>query len=132
MKYPLSIVEKLIDTYGKNLLVGYDIGCAFSTTVERSGLAEKARSEHLAHVVPAFHGHAHNRGCQVNFHPMYKKGAGKEDFETCERVFSGSNGLAPGTRLSSTFHRIQALEEYFAHWSFEKDAEKGTVYFNND
>ncbi|KIJ30001.1 hypothetical protein M422DRAFT_88109, partial [Sphaerobolus stellatus SS14] len=31
-KYPLAITNKLIDVYGDGLCIGYDIGCAFSST----------------------------------------------------------------------------------------------------
>jgi hypothetical protein len=40
------------------------------------------------------------------------EGLGLEDLEGCERFFSKSNALAPGTRHASTFHRRQAISEY--------------------
>lgn len=101
-----------MDIYGEDILVAYDIGCAFSKTVESSSLAGKARELRLDFVVPAFHGHAHSRDCQVYWHPMYKISAGNEDFETCEHVFSSSNALASSTRLLLAFHRNQAIEEH--------------------
>ncbi|KAG1811563.1 hypothetical protein EV424DRAFT_1327662 [Suillus variegatus] len=73
-------------------------------------------------VVPAFHGHAHNRLCQVQHHSKSKVGAGKEDFETCERVFSESNALAPETRNTTEFHRHQALDEHFRFADMDKYA----------
>lgn len=60
---------------------------------------------------------------------MYIPGAGLEDFETCERVFSQSNGLARGTRHASGFHRIQALEEYFKFWDEDKYAHLSMCFF---
>ena len=54
------------------------------------------------------------------WHLMYKSGTGKEDFEGCERVLSSSNALASSTRLSSTFHRSQAIEEHIGFWTDEK------------
>jgi len=73
-------------------------------------------------VVGSFHGHAHNRGCQVNWHPLHVKGMGHANFEGCERVFLSSNHLAPGTHHASTFHRHQAIEEHFAFWDEDKYA----------
>ncbi len=125
MKYPIAIINKLLQVYGPDILVGYDIGCEFSKTLENSSLGALAREERLRCIVPAFHGHSHNRGCQVQFLPLYFTGAGKEDFEGCERLFSESNSLASGTRLASTFHRHQAIEQFAAFWSLQKHAESG-------
>lgn len=126
MKYPLAIVSKLLQVYGPDILVGYDIGCEFSKTLDNSSLGALAREKRLRCIVPAFHGHSHNRGCQVQFLPLYFRGAGKEDFEGCERLFSESNSLAPGTRLATPFHRHQAIEEFAMFWSRQKHAESGT------
>lgn len=126
MKYPLAIVNKLMDVYGSDILVAYDIACAFWKTLARSSLGSRARRLRMAGVVPAFHGHGHNRGCQVNWHPLYMEGTGKEDFEGCERCFSESNSLAAGTRLSSSFHREQAIEEFFRFWGEDKHLDLGT------
>ncbi|KAG1859700.1 hypothetical protein F4604DRAFT_1588971, partial [Suillus subluteus] len=76
-------------------------------------LADDAKQLNLQGVVPAFHRHAHNRLCQVEHHSKYKVGAGKEDFETCEQVFSGSNALAGEICNATDFHHHQALDEYF-------------------
>src|ERR1700730_818775 len=104
MKYPLAVLNKLFEVYGHDLVVAYDTACAFMKTVFRSSLGTKARELRLRGIVPAFHGHAHNRACQVDWHPMYVEGVGLEDFEECECTFSKSNDLAPGTRLTTPFH----------------------------
>lgn len=82
-------------------------------------------------VIPAMHGYAHNRLCQLGYHPMYTPGTGLEDFEGCERVFSASNECARLTRHSNTFHRHQALDSHFRHWDAEKYANLGTFLLNN-
>ena len=87
MKYPLALVNKLLDVFGPNLLLGYDIMCAFWKTLSRSSLGAKVTALRLRGVVPAFHGHAHNRICQLGWHPMYMEHVGLEDFEECERTF---------------------------------------------
>ena len=114
MKYPLAIVNKLIDIFGADLGLGYDIGCRFKTTVNNA-LGEKARLNGHTCLVGAFHGHAHNRLCQLSFLTTYVEGLGLEDLEGCERFFSKSNALASSTRYSSTFHRCQAIVEFSKH-----------------
>ncbi|KAF8545935.1 hypothetical protein OG21DRAFT_1479740 [Imleria badia] len=71
-------------------------------------------------MVGAFHGHAHNRLCQLNWHPMYIKGMGHSEGEGCKHVFSASNELARSTRHASRFHRHQAIEQHFAFWNADK------------
>ncbi|EMD35111.1 hypothetical protein CERSUDRAFT_25658, partial [Gelatoporia subvermispora B] len=112
MKYPLAIVSKLMDVYGCSIKVAYDIACAFFATVQKSSLGARAKCMNITGVVPAFHGHGHNCGCQINWHPLYMIGIGKEDFKGCKRLFSLSNALAACTRLSSKSHRKQALQHF--------------------
>ncbi|KAG1808894.1 uncharacterized protein BJ212DRAFT_1448891 [Suillus subaureus] len=90
MKYLIASVKKLMDVFGSNILYGYDIKCTFKKIIQWSLLADDAKPLNLQGVVPAFHGHAHNRLCQVKHHLKYKVSAG-EDFETCKQVFSESN-----------------------------------------
>lgn len=95
--------------------MGYDIGCGFGTTVDRSPLGPKARSLRFASLVGAFHGHAHSRLCQTSHLATYTKGLGLEHLEQCETFFSESNELAPSTRYMSAFHRRQAISRYCQH-----------------
>ena len=127
MKYPLAIVNRIIEVYGREIsvLLGYDIACEFSKTLQRSTIGPRAERV-VTGIVPAFHGHSHNRKCQLDWHPVYRKGAGKEDFEGCERFFSFFNGLAANTRLATAFHRHQAIEGLVARWAGVKHAESGT------
>ncbi|TBU29313.1 hypothetical protein BD311DRAFT_661455, partial [Dichomitus squalens] len=132
MKYALAVVAKLIDVYGKDIIIGYDIGCEFIKTLHNSALlGEKAVAAGVQLVVPTFHGHSHNRGCQVNYLPLYAEGTGKEDFEGNERFFSFSNGIAAATRLSTPFHRHQSIAQLVQFWSYAKHAETGNFIFQN-
>ncbi|KAF8871443.1 hypothetical protein BD779DRAFT_1413463, partial [Infundibulicybe gibba] len=54
--------------------LGYDIACAFSKSLEHSPLAPDTQHHRLQGIVPAFHGYTHNRGCQVDWHPIYTEG----------------------------------------------------------
>jgi hypothetical protein len=94
-----------------------------------SSLQARALEQQLRLIVPAFHGHQHNRLCQIDWHPMHISGAGKEDFEGCERAFKESNMLASGTRLSTAFHRHQAIEQHWLFRSYDKHADSGTLEF---
>ncbi|KAF8517056.1 hypothetical protein BU17DRAFT_30209, partial [Hysterangium stoloniferum] len=128
-KYPLAIVNKLIDVFGVNLLLGYDIGCGFSVTANKSALVgPKVRSSGCRFCVGSFHGHAHCRLCQLDWHPLYVEGCGLEDFEGCERAFAE---LSPDTRHASKFHRKQAILLHFERWNADKYAELSKFICNN-
>jgi len=114
-KYPLACVEKLLDAFGPDLGCGFDIGCKFKTTLDNSPLGSRARELRHTCLVGSFHGHAHNRLCQLQHLATYVKGLGLEDLEGCERAFSKSNALASSIRYASIFHRMQAISTYFEH-----------------
>ncbi|KAH7903092.1 hypothetical protein BJ138DRAFT_1021163 [Hygrophoropsis aurantiaca] len=103
----------LVRDSGPNICVGYDIKCRFWQILQDSSISTLVKELNMSGVVPGWHGYSHNRYCQITHHSKYKVGAGKEDFETCERTFSESNALAPETRFASEFHRHQAIEEHF-------------------
>ena len=126
-KYPLATINKLIDVHGNDQAIGSDIGCSLSATLAASSIAQTARAANVQLVVNAFHGHAHNRMCQLQYHPLYLSGTGLEDFETCERVFSSSNATAALIRHASYFHYIQYLELHFSQWDADKYAELSTL-----
>ncbi|KAG2114526.1 hypothetical protein DEU56DRAFT_933756 [Suillus clintonianus] len=130
-KYPLAILDHLLNVYGKNGGVAYDIGCAFSKTLENSCLGPRARELNLRLMVGAFHGHAHNRRCQIDWHPMYIEGTGHTEGEGCEHIFSSSNELARSTRHATPFHRHQTIEQHFAFWDDDKYAALSTFLQNH-
>ncbi|KAG7100125.1 hypothetical protein E1B28_001905 [Marasmius oreades] len=132
MKYPLAIVKQLLDDFGRELAIGYDIMCAFYTTMLRSQkLGTKVASYVVCGVVPAFHSHAHNRKCQTCWHPQYIPGVGLTDFEDCERMFSLSNNLASTTCLANSFHRRQAIIEHFYFQDEDKHTASGNLIYEN-
>ncbi|KAJ7175613.1 hypothetical protein C8R46DRAFT_1030650 [Mycena filopes] len=112
----------LLDQYGADIGIGYDIMCAFFKTLMRSSLGASVTAMRMQGVVPAFHGHAHNRACQIGWHPLYVDGVGLEDFEECERTFARSNHLASTTRLATPFHRQQQIDEHFHFHDMDKHA----------
>ncbi len=102
----------MLDVFGADLGLGYDIGCGFCETLNNGPLGAMARKNNHQCLVGAFHGHAHNRLCQSRFLTTYVEGLGTEDLETCERFFSRSNALAGSTQHASKFHRRQAIAEF--------------------
>ncbi|KAF8515032.1 hypothetical protein BU17DRAFT_93915 [Hysterangium stoloniferum] len=130
-KYPLATCAYLLKHLPHDIGIGYDIGCSFTTTLANSSLGVKARENSLKFVVPAFHGHAHNRSCQLSYHVGMCKGFGLEDCEVCERVFSGSNKIARCTRHSTIYHRKQFIDMYFHQWDLDKYENLATFLLNN-
>ncbi|KAI6015478.1 hypothetical protein BKA83DRAFT_4465568 [Pisolithus microcarpus] len=114
-KYALTVTSKLLDAFSSDLGGGYDIGCQFKTTLASSILGERAQSLNYTSLVNAFHGHTHNRLCQLDNLMTYVEGLRLEDLEGCEHTFSKSNALAPSTCYASIFHRRQAIMCYFEH-----------------
>ncbi|KAJ7813916.1 hypothetical protein B0H13DRAFT_2382094 [Mycena leptocephala] len=103
-KYPLAIVQELLDVFGMKLGAGYDIGCHFEATMPRR-VVPRARAQPP---LPA----------QLSGHIC--EGMGFEDLEGCERYFSRSNALAKSCRYASRFHRQQEITTYAKHFdSFE-------------
>ncbi|KAG0697415.1 hypothetical protein DFH29DRAFT_946408 [Suillus ampliporus] len=130
-KYALATTSKILNVYGLNGATGYDIGCSYSKTVAASSISLKASANHHRFLVNSFHGHAHNRQCQIQYHPLYQKGLGIEDLETCERIFSGSNAVAPVIRHASYFHWLQFIELHFDQWDLDKYSELSKFIYNN-
>jgi len=104
-----------MDVFGKDLGIGYDIGCQFAATLRNSNIGKIAEELNTQMMVGEFHGHAHDRICQLLRLGLYQRGRGLEPLEFCETFFSKSNRLATTTRYASTFHRHQAITEYFRH-----------------
>ncbi|KAJ6461715.1 hypothetical protein C8R45DRAFT_841920 [Mycena sanguinolenta] len=108
-KYPLAVVKELLDTFGMKLGAGYDVRCHFESMVANSEMGAEAREKKLRCLVGSFHGHAHNRLCQLRFLATYVEGMGLEDLEGCEQFFSRSNGLAKSCCYASRFHCQQEI-----------------------
>ncbi|EKM49186.1 uncharacterized protein PHACADRAFT_107267, partial [Phanerochaete carnosa HHB-10118-sp] len=130
-KYPLSIMRKILDTFEPDFAGAYDISCVFETTINNSSLGDDYRAKNGRMFVPAFHGYSHSHICQLQFHPNIIEGMGIEDAECLERVFSGSNKLAPIVRYASLFCRMLLIEEYFKQWDEEKYLNLGLFMPNN-
>lgn len=99
----------VLDTYGEDQTIGYDIGCVFAGTLKRSSFGDEATRRSLQIIVDAFHCWAHNRTCQCVYHPLYNPKLGLEDFATNERLFSVLNACARVTRHMSNYRWKQTI-----------------------
>lgn len=119
-KYPLGIVARMLEAGIKGLRNGYDIGCAFQGTLDRSSLGPLAKDAEIDFGLNSFHGYGHNRLCQILKHPLFQLGFGLEDLETCERFFSAFNAVAPLVRHASHYHYQQFIDLFLQQWDEDK------------
>lgn len=125
------MVSKALAVLGPRLLIGYDIGCKFCGTIDRSSLGADFRRLECRCCVDAFHGYSHSHRCQTQHHPSIIEGAGIEDLGTMERIFSASNQLATTTRYASQFHRRVIIDMFFKQWDDDKYANLATMLLEN-
>jgi hypothetical protein len=131
-KYPLAIVEKMLDVFGPDVGQGYDIGCHSRKTLDNSPSGPKAHFLNHHSLVGAFHGHAHNRFCQSKNLTIYIDGVGLEDLEGNERYLAFSNILAASVRHASAFHHCQAIANHAVSTdTFETYQNLSTFLLNN-
>ncbi|KAF7972009.1 hypothetical protein HWV62_19299 [Athelia sp. TMB] len=102
-KYGLATAARMLDHHGANQGAGLDIGCSHKKTLANSALGPRAHELNHTVLVDAFHGHAHNRLCQLNNLTTYVDGLGLEALGVCEQAFSKSNALAGSTRSMATY-----------------------------
>jgi hypothetical protein len=81
--------------------------------------------------VCAFHGYSHSYACQLELHPNIIPGAGLEDLETMERIFSVTNALASVTRYASPYRRRLYIEAFLRQMDEDKFLNCGTFLLNN-
>ncbi|KAF8335339.1 uncharacterized protein EI90DRAFT_3152974 [Cantharellus anzutake] len=120
-KYPVAAANKLVSTFGRNILFAYDVGCTFSVTLAHSAVSDAARRANFTSCTGSFHGVAHS----------FKKGAGIEDGEGNERAFSSSNGLAAVTCHASAYYRHFRIHLHFEKWDQDKYERLGNFLLGN-
>jgi len=103
-KHALAAVAKILEVFGEDQGLGYDINCVLDVTLRNSSLRDEVDKKRLQCVLDAFHCWAHKRSCQVKYHPLYQSGFRLEDLSTCERFFSSLNGTVQNICHSSSFH----------------------------
>ena len=126
-KYPIAGVDKLIHTFGSNILFAYDIGCTFSATLLKSYIGELAWDFNFMSCTGSFHGAAHNRLCQLHYHIGFKEGASIEDGEGNKQLFSASNALATVTHHATAYYWWLQIHIHFEKWDLDKYECLGTI-----
>lgn len=121
----------LLEVVGDKILVGFDIGCVFKTTLANSSFGPKFKASGSRVCMNAFHGYSHSYLCQVQHHPNVIDGIGLEDLETLERTFSKSNELAAVTQFASTYRRRALIHMFFQQYDEEKYTALGSMLYNN-
>ncbi|KAG6882148.1 hypothetical protein C0993_011756 [Termitomyces sp. T159_Od127] len=130
-KYGLAFAAKALKVLAPKFLLGYDIGCVFEGTIDRSSLSGSFKELGCRCCINTFHGYSHNFLCQVQHHSNVIEGMGLEDLETLERVFSSSNQLASVTRYMSKHRRRVFIDLFFHQWDEEKYKNLATMIYNN-
>ncbi|KAF8339940.1 uncharacterized protein EI90DRAFT_3012844 [Cantharellus anzutake] len=120
-KYPVAAANKLISTFGHNILFAYDVGCTFSVMLARSAIGDVAHQANFLCCTGSFHGVAHS----------LKEGAGIEDGESNEQAFSSSNGVAAVTRHASVHYRHFRIHLHFEKWDQDKYERLGNFLLGN-
>jgi len=116
----LALVSKIVNVLDERVGLAYDIGCSFSSMLQKSSLKDIVSEKKLCMMVNAFHGYAHSWPCQLSFHPLYVASFGLEDGEICECIFSSFSGLAAITRHVSQYHWHQAIDIFAQQWDEDK------------
>lgn len=127
----MAIVAKLLSVIKERILLGYDIGCSFQTTVDNSSLGSQFKESGSRCCVNTFHGYSHNYACQLKNHPNSIEGIGLEDLETLERIFSASNQLASIIRYATAFRRRVLIDLFFQQWDKDKYQNLANMLYGN-
>jgi len=121
------MAHHLMSVYGLDIGLAYDVGCAFVTIVYNSSLGPLARELNLCMMVGLFYGHAHNRQCELSWHPLHIVGAEHSEGEGCKHIFLLSNDQTHLTRHATWFYWHQSLEEHFTFWDQDKYVALGKI-----
>lgn len=121
----------LLEVVEDKILVGFDIGCVFKTTLANSSLGPCFKASGSRVCVNAFHGYSHSYPCQVQHHPNVIEGIGLEDLETLECTFSKSNELVAVTRFASAYRRRALIHMFFQQYDEEKYTAVGSMLYDN-
>ncbi|KAF8322987.1 uncharacterized protein EI90DRAFT_2935838, partial [Cantharellus anzutake] len=105
--------------------------CTFSATLSKSSIGDLVREANFRCCTGSFHGTAHNRSCQLDYLIGLQKGAGIEDGEGNEHVFSESNALAPVIRHASPYYHHLRIHIHFSKWDETKYEKLGNFLLSN-
>ena len=122
-KYPLVILQFLLELFGNHQALVYDIGCAFKVTASRNPILKPLLDlKQMQFFIPAWHSWSHNCKCQLQHHPLHIEGLGLEDCKVCEHLFSYTNHGAWVLHFTMKFHWMQGIDLILQYWDSTKYA----------
>ncbi|KAI8142642.1 hypothetical protein BJV82DRAFT_516081, partial [Fennellomyces sp. T-0311] len=122
-KYPLAVLDVILQKYGSNVNIMYDIACRFESSFKVSESWLKYIINNLESVkmaVTVFHAYAHSMSCQVKYHPWYIEGMGLTDGEGLERLWSYLGGFVAITRQMSAKRRLSTLINGLTYYKHDR------------
>ncbi|KAI0027080.1 hypothetical protein K488DRAFT_18789, partial [Vararia minispora EC-137] len=131
--YPLACIQHVIQKYGKDNALGFDLGCLLAAVCQHSRIADEVTRSGLSFFVDGFHGSAHKRDCQLKWMVLNNPdcGVGNEDFAGCERFFSQVNRAAVITRYASNYRWKQGIHLAASQVSDDRYASIGAFELGN-
>jgi hypothetical protein len=118
----------------KEALVNYDIACQWSIKFhERVNQSEHLDIPKNLSIIPAvgkFHLGAHIPECFALFSLNFVHGAGQQDGEILETLWSSLNKVSGSIRAMSKAHRHEVLDDYMRDSNWKKLVGIGEYCFN--
>jgi hypothetical protein len=116
----------------KEALIAYDVACQWSINFDE-------RVDHSAHLllpsglayIPAvgkFHLAAHREDCFAQFSLNFVQGAGQQDGEVLETLWSSLNKAAGSIRAMTKAHRQEMLDEHILDSNWKKLVNMGMLF----
>jgi hypothetical protein len=117
-------------------LIVYDVACQwsihFEERVDESGYLNLPEGLKYIPAVGKFHLAAHVEGCFAQFSLNFVQGAGQQDGEVLETLWSGLNKAAGSTRAMTKPHRQEMLDAHILDSNWKKHVNMGMVLFDHE
>lgn len=113
------------------MLIAFDIGCIFQTTVSNSSLGPKFKAFRSHVCINAFHSYSHSYPCQVQHYLNVITRIKIKDFETLKQTFSKSNELTSVTHFASAYCQCALIHTFFQQYDKEKYTAVGAMLYDN-
>jgi hypothetical protein len=108
----------------KNALIAYDVACQwsihFDKRVKQSAYLHLPQSLTYIPAVGKFHLGAHREACFAQFSLNFVEGAGQQDGEILETLWSRLNKAAGSTRAMTTPHRQEMVDAHILDSNWKK------------
>lgn len=106
------------------LIFAYDINCQYCINLKK----RLREGRYLnwppgLNIIPSiglFHVHGHQNSCFARYAPAFIPGAGRDDGEILERLWSVLNGISPIARTMTLANRSETLDSHMGDSNFKK------------